>query len=75
MKLNLPFLRGDMRRNKDNGVIRSEGSGQFKHSAHLVDSADKREAVKVAVREIGALNTHAPTARSYLQRNKNEAEW
>lgn len=36
----------DRRRNKDNGAIRSEGLGQFKRSAHLVDGADKKEAVK-----------------------------
>lgn len=44
--------------------------GQFKRSAHLVDSTDKEEAVKVPVREIGVLNIHTPTAHSYLQQNK-----
>lgn len=36
--------------------------GQFRRSAHLVDSVDKETAVEVAVREIGALNLHPPTA-------------
>lgn len=36
--------------------------GQFRRSAHLVDSVDKETAVEVPVREIGALNLHTPTA-------------
>lgn len=67
MKLKYPFLKEERRRNKDNGVIRSEGFGQFKRSPHLVDSADK-EAVKVPFREIDKY-THALISRGTKQIN------